>query len=1149
MADTMTMDRTSYYYVRGKRVPLVREPRYFAVRFARGERWDSPTLSVRARRLLDEESESRAFIPHYGLHIFETKPVNGAAPGARMDALVLDSVRALREEPAVELAAVAVRRDPESSEVSFVTRQFIAGFKPELRRAEIDALNAANGVRIVRPAEYLANGFVLEAPEAEGPRGPVALANLYIESGAATLAHADFIERRYWRATATARPAARARARAEAREGDFLSQQWHLRVAKVEDAWVKQRGSSSVTVAILDDGVDVQHAEFQGKVRGQFDFATHQADASPKSDDDKHGTACAGVAVSRGAMAFGAAPGCSLLAVRTPAMLGVADEADMFRWVTDQGADVLSCSWGPPDNAGPFTLVDNVRAAIRYCCTNGRGGKGTPVLFAAGNGNELVSDDGYAANPDVMAIAASSARDTKSPYSDFGPEIFICAPSSGDSSAGDPRIFTADRRGAAGYNPGNASVGDAAGDYTARFGGTSSATPLVAGVIGLMLSANPQLTLANVRRILRDTADKIGDRSLYDANGHSDEFGYGRVNARAAVDAAIAAAGGGGGGTPSGGAPAISGPATATATAPPSFTVSLGGRLMYAVELASQASLLDSANESLRTGSNHYGSWVEGLRTDPSYTPPADKWQALAASGQVFYRAHVADDDAWSNYAVTAEPDAAPSVATGASGGGGGGGGGTGTEPAVQGPQTATATPAPVFQVSLGDRAMYAVELATSQELLDSANAGARTSANHYGSWVEGLKSDATYTPPAGVWSVLAAAGRVFYVGHFADDTQWSNYIATAEPEQAPSISVSGAGGGAAVASSIRYPSGIVIPTVGQPADGKDYSDPVANGLIPLIDVQGREQAMLSANFALRELRAPGARYARVAPALVQALQAVRTKLGRAVKIDSGYRHPALNASLDGDPSSEHLTGRAAVVRGLSSSVSPEDIARAALEAITDSFSLGLGASCVYIDVAGRSSLFTFEGASMTDDEFETWAQGIRRRSRNGRSERSRREFGERTRPVIAGPVTIERSAPSLGFEVRAGINPFFAVQVAAHWSLLPESHAGERTLDTHYATWETPDVGLIPVEVGGVTAFTLPADAWKRLSRHDTLYYRVLSASERRTDWPDLMVSVADESVADAPRVRVVVPSAARDEDGSPSPFASHELDARTWD
>ena len=255
---------------------------------------------------------------------------------------------------------------------------------------------------------------------------------------------------------------------------------------------------SSISIGLLDDGVDTRHPEFAGKLGPQFDFQTQTADASPKVSDDKHGTSCAGVAAP-GVKIFGRRARCRLLPVRTPTMLGVSDEAEMFRWVADNGADVISCSWGPPDNAGPFSLVDNVRAAIHYCLTSGRGGNGIPVFFAAGNGNELVSDDGYASNPDVMAVAATSVRDVRSPYSDFGPEIFIAAPSSGDSAAGDPRIFTTDRRGAEGYNAGDVDLGDAAGDYTSRFGGTSSACPLVAGVAALILSVDPSLTRDQVR--------------------------------------------------------------------------------------------------------------------------------------------------------------------------------------------------------------------------------------------------------------------------------------------------------------------------------------------------------------------------------------------------------------------------------------------------------------------------------------------------------------------------------------------------------------------------------------------------------------------------------------------------------------------------
>jgi subtilisin family serine protease len=72
------------------------------------------------------------------------------------------------------------------------------------------------------------------------------------------------------------------------------------------------------------------------------------------------------------------------------------------------------------------------------------------------------------------------------------------------------------------------------GNYTDGFGGTSSATPLVAGIIGLMLSINPDLTEKEVRAILMRTAEKIGDKNSYKpdpetGNSHSELYGYGRV--------------------------------------------------------------------------------------------------------------------------------------------------------------------------------------------------------------------------------------------------------------------------------------------------------------------------------------------------------------------------------------------------------------------------------------------------------------------------------------------------------------------------------------------------------------------------------------------------------------------------------------------
>jgi subtilisin family serine protease len=129
--------------------------------------------------------------------------------------------------------------------------------------------------------------------------------------------------------------------------------------------------------------------------------------------------------------------------------------------------------------------------------------------------------------PEALAIGASSDQDCRSDYSQFGPELDFVAPSSGGPL--NRQIFTTDLTGANGYNPN--------GNYTATFGGTSSATPLAAGVVGLVLSRNPNLTRKDVKQILRNTADKIGP-AAYDEKGHNDRYGFGRLNANKAVKAA-----------------------------------------------------------------------------------------------------------------------------------------------------------------------------------------------------------------------------------------------------------------------------------------------------------------------------------------------------------------------------------------------------------------------------------------------------------------------------------------------------------------------------------------------------------------------------------------------------------------------------------
>ena len=137
----------------------------------------------------------------------------------------------------------------------------------------------------------------------------------------------------------------------------------------------------------------------------------------------------------------------------------------------------------------------------------------------------LTTDVSYpAAHPESIAIGASTDFDCRAAYSQYGTALDLVAPSSGGSSS----ITTTDRTGGEGY--------DWLESYTSSFGGTSAATPIAAGVAGLLLSRNPNLTEGEVRQHLKDTADKVG-LDAYDVDGRNDRYGFGRVNADAALQA------------------------------------------------------------------------------------------------------------------------------------------------------------------------------------------------------------------------------------------------------------------------------------------------------------------------------------------------------------------------------------------------------------------------------------------------------------------------------------------------------------------------------------------------------------------------------------------------------------------------------------
>jgi subtilisin-like proprotein convertase family protein len=231
-------------------------------------------------------------------------------------------------------------------------------------------------------------------------------------------------------------------------------------------------------------------------------------------------------------------------------------------------ADVVSCSWGyGPANAPMSTPLRTSIASLAR--TGGRRGKGLVFCVAAGNNNcpvqDLANTRAYrfrtaqgirsyagpidrwiAAHPDVITVSATTSLRTRSAYSSWGRQISVCAPSDnwddlGQSSPPGLGIVTTDNEGF-----GRGSDFTPNSRFTASFGGTSSATPTVAGVCALVISVDPSIEGLQVKQLLQETADKdlslvthtpVNEPGDFGPDGFSLWFGHGKVNAARAVAA------------------------------------------------------------------------------------------------------------------------------------------------------------------------------------------------------------------------------------------------------------------------------------------------------------------------------------------------------------------------------------------------------------------------------------------------------------------------------------------------------------------------------------------------------------------------------------------------------------------------------------
>ncbi|MGC9506154.1 S8 family serine peptidase [Baaleninema sp.] len=354
---------------------------------------------------------------------------------------------------------------------------------------------------------------------------------------------------------------------------EFFNLQWHLQNtgslggkagadANVVSAWdsVKGRG---VVIGIVDDGIDIHHEDLNDNYRGDlsWDFQQNNSDPSPNSSQDTHGTSVAGIAAAEGNNGIGvsgAAPEAEIAGLQLLGSQGTNDndKANALSY-QNQEIDIYQNSWSPGLNKNPIDLFapgPSTTSELESGVELGRDGLGNIYVFSAGNNREQkfntngelthygfdnVNNNGYANSRFTIAVGAIDDRGVHSSYSEPGAALFVSAYSSGNRRQ---NAVSTDLSGAAGSNYLKEWNWADTEDYT-FFGGTSSAAPLVSGVVALMLETNPQLTWRDVQHIIAKTARKTdpthSDWSVNGAGYNINHFyGFGAIDAVAAVEAA-----------------------------------------------------------------------------------------------------------------------------------------------------------------------------------------------------------------------------------------------------------------------------------------------------------------------------------------------------------------------------------------------------------------------------------------------------------------------------------------------------------------------------------------------------------------------------------------------------------------------------------
>jgi hypothetical protein len=461
-----------------------------------------------------------------------------------------------------------------------VTDELIIQFKAGTAESEIKKFFDDNSdLKIVTQNIYDLNQFLVVVKTTSSDRDVLSYANKFYENILIEFSHPNYVVVVDYRETIP--------------NDTLFNNQWPHRNtgqaggtidADVDTsmAWDISQGVNATVIAVIDSGFDTGHLDLTPNLwTNPLEIAGDgiDNDGNGRIDDingwdfrgndntlagGNHGTSVAGVVAARGGNnrgVTGSCPNCSLMLIRNGATVFAQGQA--FGYAQQMGANIITNSWGysigTAATANVVTAINNAAVA------------GSIIFFAMNNGNV---NDCIGATPDissianVIAVSAVSNQDRKVTESAFGNCMDLVAPThrgygpnpngrpagSGVPFTGTLNVPSTDLRNNPGYNntsPQNAANGfdpnycpaeTANRNYTFCFGGTSSATPLAAGIAGLVLSARPALSRLQVQRLLQDTADKVEDSVAgyaestgFSSTGGVASHGYGRVNAFEAV--------------------------------------------------------------------------------------------------------------------------------------------------------------------------------------------------------------------------------------------------------------------------------------------------------------------------------------------------------------------------------------------------------------------------------------------------------------------------------------------------------------------------------------------------------------------------------------------------------------------------------------